>query len=91
MPIVRSPCTLECPRTGQTPAPGRPMLPCSSSTLTRSRRVGTECLCCVRPIAQQMIVAFERRTDSPTARRVFSGSPVAETSSRHGTARIASA
>ena len=27
IPIVRSPCTFECPRTGHTPAPGRPMLP----------------------------------------------------------------
>ena len=29
MPIVRSPCTLEWPRTGHSPAPGLPMLPCS--------------------------------------------------------------
>ena len=28
IPMVRSPWTLECPRTGHSPAPGRPMLPC---------------------------------------------------------------
>ena len=65
------------------------MLPCSSSTFTTSRSVGTECLCCVRPIAQHTIVAFEVRTASPTRRSVFSGSPVAATSSRHGTSAIA--
>ena len=27
MPMVRSPCTLECPRTGHTPAPGLPICP----------------------------------------------------------------
>src|SRR6202035_5725675 len=31
MPIVRSPCTFEWPRTGQIPAPGLPKLPRSSS------------------------------------------------------------
>ncbi|MNR16154.1 hypothetical protein D3C85_1327380 [compost metagenome] len=33
MPMVRSPCTLLCPRTGDSPAPGRPILPRSSCTL----------------------------------------------------------
>ena len=55
MPTVRSPWTLLCPRTGSTPAPGRPTLPCSSRTLTTSRIVATACLCWVRPIAQQAI------------------------------------
>jgi hypothetical protein len=32
--MVRSPCTLEWPRTGQVPAPGLPMLPFMSSMLT---------------------------------------------------------
>ena len=34
IPIVRSPCTFECPRTRQVPAPGRPMLPPTSSRFT---------------------------------------------------------
>ena len=33
IPIVRSLCTLECPRTGNRPAPGLPMLSCSRATL----------------------------------------------------------
>ena len=33
MPTVRWPCTLECPRTGEMPAPSRPMLPRISSRL----------------------------------------------------------
>ena len=89
MPTVRSPCTLECPRTGHSPAPGRPMLPCSSSTFTTSRSIGTECLCCVSPIAQQTMVAFEVRTASPTRRSAFSGSPVAATRSGHEASVIA--
>ena len=36
MPIVRSPCTLECPRTGHSPAPGLPIMPRISSTLVIS-------------------------------------------------------
>ncbi len=59
MPMVRSPCTLECPRTGHTPAPGLPMLPWSSATLTISLIVPTALWCWVMPIAQQVIVAGE--------------------------------
>ena len=57
MPIVRSPCTLEWPRTGHSPAPGLPMLPCSSATLAISLIVATALRCWVMPIAQQMTVA----------------------------------
>ena len=39
IPQVRLPCTLLWPRTGHGPAPSRPMLPRSSSTLTISRTV----------------------------------------------------
>ncbi len=59
MPIVRSPWTLECPRTGQSPAPLRPMLPCSRATLTNSLIVATALRCWVMPIAQQMTVLGE--------------------------------
>ncbi len=62
MPIVRSPCTLEWPRTGHRPAPGLPMLPCSSATLTNSLIVATELRCWVMPIAQQKTVAEESRS-----------------------------
>jgi len=40
-PIVRSPCTLLCPRTGQVLLPGRPMFPRSERKLTISRIVAT--------------------------------------------------
>src|SRR5665647_2602251 len=50
-PIVRSPWTLEWPRTGHAPAPGLPKFPCRSSRLMISLRVLTECGCCVRPSA----------------------------------------
>ena len=64
MPIVRSPCTLLCPRIGAAPAPGRPMLPRSSRKLTISRIVATALRCWVSPIAQHTIVlsaaAYER-------------------------------
>ncbi|SLJ56936.1 Uncharacterised protein [Mycobacteroides abscessus subsp. abscessus] len=55
MPIVRSPCTLECPRTGHRPAPGLPIMPRISSRLVASSMVATACLCWVNPIAQQTI------------------------------------
>ncbi len=61
MPMVRSPWTLEWPRTGQTPAPGRPMFPRSRRRLTTSRMVATACLCWVRPMAQQTMVRFDAR------------------------------
>ncbi len=89
MPMVRSPWTLECPRTGHTPAPGRPMLPWSSSRLTTSRSVLTECLCWVRPIAQQTMV--RREPANRWARPSISArcSPVAvSTSSQSRSARL---
>ena len=45
----------ECPRIGHGPAPSRPMLPRSSSTLTISRIVSTPCSCWVKPRHQAMI------------------------------------
>ncbi|MNF83820.1 hypothetical protein D3C84_661530 [compost metagenome] len=55
IPMVRSPCTLLWPRTGDSPAPGRPTLPRSSCRFTTSWMVGTEWRCWVRPMAQHMI------------------------------------
>ncbi len=49
MPQVRLPWTLLWPRTGEGPAPSRPMLPRSSRRLTISRTVSTPCSCWVRP------------------------------------------
>ena len=56
MPIVRSPCTLLCPRTGQAPAPGRPKWPPSSNRLTTCWMPATAWRCWVRPMAQQAII-----------------------------------
>ena len=61
MPIVRSPCTLEWPRTGHSPAPGLPMLPWSRARFTNSLIVATALRCWVIPIAQQVMVAAESR------------------------------
>ncbi|MNN30381.1 hypothetical protein D3C81_1440270 [compost metagenome] len=55
MPMVRSPCTLLWPRTGDRPAPGLPTLPRSSCRLMISCTVGTEWRCWVTPMAQHMI------------------------------------
>ena len=55
MPMVRSPCTLLCPRMGEAPAPGLPMLPRSSSRLMISLMVATPFFCCVMPMAQVMM------------------------------------
>ncbi len=77
MPIVRSPCTLLWPRTGHTPAPGRPTLPRSSRKLTTSLMVGTECLCWVSPIAQHTMVRREARTISKARSMSARASPVA--------------
>ena len=64
MPMVRSPCTLECPRTGNKPAPGLPMLPCAKARLATSLMVATALRCWVSPIAQQNTVASESREHS---------------------------
>lgn len=84
MPIVRSPWTLEWPRTGQRPAPGLPMLPWRNATFAISLTVATALRCWVMPIAQQVTVAEESRNiraaastcsrDSPVARRTTSQS-----------------
>ena len=68
MPIVRSPCTLEWPRTGQAPAPGLPMAPRSSSVLVSSWMVATAWRCWVSPIAQQMMI--RSRPAHPTVQLV---------------------
>ena len=72
---------------GQNPGTNHPRM---LSALEKAKRsVATECLCCVRPIAQHTIVDFEVRTDSPTRRGVLSGTPVAATSSGHEASVIA--
>ncbi len=87
MPIVRSPWTLLCPRTGQTPVPARPRLPRSIMKLTISRMVGTPCLCCVMPIAQQTMTRSLRRTSSRTFSISSRVSPVAARTSSQSVVR----
>jgi hypothetical protein len=77
MPMVRSPWTLEWPRTGQTPAPGLPMLPCRRARLTISLIVATALWCWVRPIAQQKMVALESASRSAISRICSRLRPVA--------------
>ena len=89
--MVRSPCTLLWPRTGQTPAPGLPMLPRSMRKLTISRMVGTPCLCWVSPIAQQTMIVLAARTRSPTSSISSRVSPVASRMSSQVTLRACSA
>lgn len=86
-PIVRSPWTLLCPRTGHAPAPALPRLPRSSRKLTISRIVGTPCRCCVTPIAQQTTTRSLRRTSSLTFSISPRVSPVAARTSSQATVR----
>ena len=76
MPIVRSPCTLLCPRIGDGPAPGRPMLPRSSRKLTISRIVATALRCWVSPIAQQTITLSAATTSRRAPRSAARDSPL---------------
>ena len=50
MPTVRSPCTLEWPRSGQMPAPGLPILPRSISRLAICCTLPVPCRCWVMPM-----------------------------------------
>ena len=85
MPMVRSPCTLECPRTGQTPAPGLPIMPRSNSTLVISAMVATAWVCWVMPIAQHTTVRCDAATMSVTRRNCDSAMPVAASTSPRST------
>src|SRR5207245_1878517 len=57
IPIVRSPWTFECPRTGHGPAPGRPIFPPSRRKFMISWIVATAFRCWVNPMAQQPEIA----------------------------------
>ena len=74
MPMVRSPWTLLWPRTGQSPAPGRPIAPSRRWTLTTSRMVATALRCWVRPMAQQ-VMSLRSPSSTVAARARISSSP----------------
>src|ERR1700745_4539951 len=59
IPIVRSPCTFECPRIHTVPAPCRPILPPTSSRLTIIETLSTPLRCWVTPRHHPQIVFFE--------------------------------
>ena len=84
IPIVRSPCTLEWPRTQQVPAPGRPMWPPSRSEIHDIRMVATASRCWVRPIAQQRSSARERAMSRPARSISSRGIPQPSTISLPG-------
>ena len=72
IPIVRSPWTLLCPRMGDAPAPGRPMLPRSSRKLTISRMVATALLVLGqphRPADDDAVVRPRRGPPTPRSSR----------------------
>src|SRR6478672_9024752 len=83
MPIVRSPWTLLCPRTGHTPVPGRPRFPRSIRKFTISRTVATPYLCWVTPIAQHTMIFLLDSTRSTTCSISSRESPVASRTSAH--------
>ncbi len=87
IPIVRSPWTLEWPRTGHRPAPGRPMLPCSRATLTNSLIVLTALRCWVMPMAQQCTVALASMSIWAASRIWPMASPVARSTAPQSRSR----
>ncbi len=87
MPIVRSPCTFEWPRTGNRPAPGLPTMPCRNATFTNSLIVLTALWCWVMPIAQQLTVRFEAAIMSAASRISSIARPVAARTSSQSTER----
>ena len=89
MPTVRSPWTLLCPRTGQVPAPGFPMLPRSRRRLTISWMLSTAFRCWVRPIAQQKMIRSLEAMSSASARIRSRSMPLPATSASQGAARTA--
>ena len=57
IPIVRSPCTFECPRTGEAPAPSTPIIPMSNSRLVIMATLSSPWTCWVMPMPHVQIVA----------------------------------
>ena len=57
--MVLSPCTFEWPLTQHVPAPGRPICPPTRRRFRSIQTLSTPFVCCVIPVAQQHIVAFE--------------------------------
>ena len=86
IPIVRSPCTLLWPRTGQSPAPRRPMLPRSRRKFAISRIVATALRCCVSPIAQQTMIRSDSAASAAARSISARARPVAYSTSGHESA-----
>ena len=91
IPMVRSPCTLLWPRTGQAPAPGLPMLPFIRSRFTISWMFATALRCWVSPIAQVTMILSRVATSSATRRMSSLGIPLPASISSHPVWRSASA
>ena len=68
IPMVRSPCTLLCPRTGHSPAPGLPICPRANNKFASICTLAVPWRCCVIPIPQQKI----ERSDSKKSLASFS-------------------
>ena len=58
IPMVRSPCTLLCPRIGAKPAPGRPICPLANIKFASICTFAVPFRCCVIPMPQQKMAVL---------------------------------
>ncbi len=86
IPTVRSPCTLLCPRTGQRPAPRRPICPRRSAKSTMLCTLATPFSCWVIPIAQQQIIRSDSSAISAPSAICSRVQPLASTIASHDVA-----
>ncbi len=87
IPMVRSPWTLLWPRTGQAPAPGRPIFPLRKRKYMTSSIVATEFRCCVSPICLAADDAVGLRRDPGGLSNLLAG----QAAGRFDSPQIASA
>src|SRR4029077_7749820 len=87
IPMVRSPWTLLWPRTGQAPAPRRPIFPLRKRKYMTSSIVATQFRCCVSPICLAADDAVGLRRDPGGLSNLLAG----QAAGRFDSPQIASA